>query len=300
VRHAPRARRQVLASSPRCSRATQPQLQHAALRLTARGWGDGAAAGARRLRGAGSSRWIFEATRPWPEHSGGRGRTASRSPPSRAVGEVTRDVLEAVRDLGGPVEIDPAPQEVPWSVPPTRTASTRATTATGRGVYAAGRSAPRSVAAFARLRSGPDSAPVVSGGRVGAPPPWTLLRRRVDLDRTSRSRTACGTSRVTRGRPPGRGGERDAVRRPPLCSATASWLSKIQRGRPAPRRRRAPAAAPAPGPRRSGGSAACCSAAGVARAPRPKLAQDRRVRVERVRTSRSTPRTTASPAMRRT
>jgi Family of unknown function (DUF5996) len=30
---------------------------------------------------------------------------------------VTREVLAAVRALGGPVEIDPTPQEVPWSVP---------------------------------------------------------------------------------------------------------------------------------------------------------------------------------------
>jgi hypothetical protein len=50
------------------------------------------------------------------EHSGGR---TARVPltPHRPVGAVTRDVLAAVRDLGGPVEIDPAPQEVPWQQP---------------------------------------------------------------------------------------------------------------------------------------------------------------------------------------
>ena len=37
--------------------------------------------------------------------------------PHRPVGEVTREVLAAVRALGGPVEIVPTPQEVPWSVP---------------------------------------------------------------------------------------------------------------------------------------------------------------------------------------
>jgi hypothetical protein len=37
--------------------------------------------------------------------------------PHRPVGAVTRDVLAAARDLGGPVQIDPAPQEVPWQVP---------------------------------------------------------------------------------------------------------------------------------------------------------------------------------------
>jgi hypothetical protein len=33
------------------------------------------------------------------------------------VGEVATDVLAAVRRLAGPADIDPAPQEVPWSVP---------------------------------------------------------------------------------------------------------------------------------------------------------------------------------------
>ena len=37
--------------------------------------------------------------------------------PDRPVGDVTREVLEAVRALGGAVEINPTPQEVPWSVP---------------------------------------------------------------------------------------------------------------------------------------------------------------------------------------
>jgi hypothetical protein len=49
------------------------------------------------------------------EHSNGR---TERIPltPHRAVADVTRDVLAAVRRLGGPVEINPAPQEVPWQV----------------------------------------------------------------------------------------------------------------------------------------------------------------------------------------
>ncbi|HEY2636179.1 MAG TPA: DUF5996 family protein, partial [Solirubrobacteraceae bacterium] len=37
--------------------------------------------------------------------------------PHRAVGDVTREVLDAVRALAGPVEIDPTPQEVAWTVP---------------------------------------------------------------------------------------------------------------------------------------------------------------------------------------
>jgi hypothetical protein len=37
--------------------------------------------------------------------------------PDRPVADVTRELLTAVGDLGGPVQIDLAPQEVPWSVP---------------------------------------------------------------------------------------------------------------------------------------------------------------------------------------
>jgi hypothetical protein len=93
----------------------EPQLQHAALRLTARGWEtlplpapdrSGALVVALDLR-------RHEAV---VEHSDGR---AVRVPltPHRSVGAVTRDVLAAVSDLGGPVEIDARPQEVTWQVP---------------------------------------------------------------------------------------------------------------------------------------------------------------------------------------
>jgi uncharacterized protein DUF5996 len=93
----------------------QPQLQHSALRLTARGWetlplpapdGSGALVVALDLR-------THEAV---AEHSDGRVQRVALTP-DRPVGEVTRRVLEAVRGLGGPVDIDPTPQEVPWSVP---------------------------------------------------------------------------------------------------------------------------------------------------------------------------------------
>src|SRR6184192_1506639 len=79
----------------------EPQLQHAALRLTARGWetrplpapdGSGALVAALDLR-------THEAV---VEHSDGRAR---RIPliPDRPVGEVTREVVAAVSDVGGPV-----------------------------------------------------------------------------------------------------------------------------------------------------------------------------------------------------
>jgi len=93
----------------------EPQLQHAALRLTARGWetaplpapdGSGALVVALDLR-------RHEAV---AEHSDGRAVSVALIP-DRPVGEVTRELLAAVRGLGGPVEIDPKPQEVSWSVP---------------------------------------------------------------------------------------------------------------------------------------------------------------------------------------
>jgi hypothetical protein len=50
------------------------------------------------------------------EHSGGQTRRVPLTP-DRPVAEVTREVLAAVAELAGAVRIDPAPQEVGWSVP---------------------------------------------------------------------------------------------------------------------------------------------------------------------------------------
>jgi Family of unknown function (DUF5996) len=92
----------------------EPQLQHAALRLTARGWETSPLPAPDR---SGSMVVVLDlrAHEAMVEHSGGR---TARVPltPHRPVGAVTRDVLAAVRDLGGPVQIDPKPQEVPWQV----------------------------------------------------------------------------------------------------------------------------------------------------------------------------------------
>jgi hypothetical protein len=93
----------------------EPQLQHAALRLTARGWetlplpapdGSGTFVAALDLH-------THEAL---AEHSDGRGLRVALTP-DRAVGEVTRELLAGLRRLVGDFEIDPTPQEVPWSVP---------------------------------------------------------------------------------------------------------------------------------------------------------------------------------------
>jgi hypothetical protein len=93
----------------------EPQLQHAALRLTARGWetlplpspaGSGAFVVALDLRS-------HEAL---VEHSDGGVRRIPLAP-DRPVGGVTKALLAAVSELAGAVEIDPTPQEVSWSVP---------------------------------------------------------------------------------------------------------------------------------------------------------------------------------------
>jgi hypothetical protein len=92
-----------------------PQLQHAALRLSARGYetlplpapdGSGAFVAALDLH-------AHEAV---VEHSDGRIQRVALTP-DRTVGEVTRELLAAVSSLAGKVEIDPTPQEVSWTVP---------------------------------------------------------------------------------------------------------------------------------------------------------------------------------------
>jgi hypothetical protein len=93
----------------------EPELQHAALRLSARGWetpllpapdGSGAIVAALDLRS-------HEAL---VEHSDGRSRRIALAP-DRSVGAVARELLAAVNGLAGSVAINPTPQEVPWSVP---------------------------------------------------------------------------------------------------------------------------------------------------------------------------------------
>jgi hypothetical protein len=93
----------------------EPQLQHAALRLTARGWetlplpapdGSGAFVVALDLH-------RHEAL---VETSGGK-RQAVPLIPNRSVGKVTTDLLAAVAAVAGEAKIDPEPQEVAWTVP---------------------------------------------------------------------------------------------------------------------------------------------------------------------------------------
>jgi hypothetical protein len=109
------AHTQVLGKLAAALAPPEPQLQHAALRLSARGWetlplpapdGSGALVVTLDLH-------THEAV---AEHSDGRVHRVPLTP-NRSVGEVTRELLAAVRELAGPVEIDPKPQETPWSTP---------------------------------------------------------------------------------------------------------------------------------------------------------------------------------------
>jgi uncharacterized protein DUF5996 len=93
----------------------EPQLQHAALRVSGRGWetlplpapdGSGALVVALDLRSHHAV----------AEHSDGRVHHVPLAP-NRPVGAVTRELLAAVGDLVGPVPFDPKPQETPWTTP---------------------------------------------------------------------------------------------------------------------------------------------------------------------------------------
>lgn len=93
----------------------EPQLQHAALRLTARGWetpplpapdGSGALVVALDLH-------THDVV---VEHSDGH-RSQVPLVPDRPVAEVARDLLTTLRQLVGPLRFDPRPQETPWSTP---------------------------------------------------------------------------------------------------------------------------------------------------------------------------------------
>ena len=93
----------------------EPELQHAALHLTARGWETLAVPTPDRA-GAVVVALDLHAHEAVVEHSDGSSRRVPLLP-DRPVAEVTGELLAAVRALAGPVQIDPRPQEVPWSVP---------------------------------------------------------------------------------------------------------------------------------------------------------------------------------------
>jgi hypothetical protein len=94
--------------------APEPQLQHAALRLTARGWEtlplpcpDGSGAVAVTLDLARHEALL--------EHSAGARAAVALT--GRPVAEITRGVLAQTRRMAGEFTIDLTPQEVTWSAP---------------------------------------------------------------------------------------------------------------------------------------------------------------------------------------
>jgi Family of unknown function (DUF5996) len=92
----------------------EPELQHAALRITARGWETGLLPAP---DGSGALVVVLDlrSHEALIEHTDGRVR---RQPlgSDRPVGEVTRALLQAARELVGEIEINLTPQEVPWTV----------------------------------------------------------------------------------------------------------------------------------------------------------------------------------------
>jgi Family of unknown function (DUF5996) len=109
------AHTQVLGKLSAVLAPPEPELQHAALRLTARGW-ETAPLPAPDRSGAFVVALDLRRGEAVVERDDGRARSVALAP-DRAVGDVTRDVLGAVQDLVGRVDIDPTPQEVPWTVP---------------------------------------------------------------------------------------------------------------------------------------------------------------------------------------
>ncbi len=109
------AHTQVLGKLAAVLAPPEPQLQHAALRLTARGW-ETAPLPAPDASGSFVVALDLRAHEAVVEHSDGTERRGALAP-HRPVGEVTRFVLQAVDELAGAVRFDPTPQEVTWTVP---------------------------------------------------------------------------------------------------------------------------------------------------------------------------------------
>jgi Family of unknown function (DUF5996) len=95
--------------------APEPQLQHAALRLSARGW-ETLPLPAPNGTGAFAVALDLNAHEAVVEHSDGQERRVALTP-NQSVSEVTRSVLAAVTVLAGSVELDLTPRETPWRTP---------------------------------------------------------------------------------------------------------------------------------------------------------------------------------------
>jgi hypothetical protein len=93
----------------------EPQLQHAALRLSARGW-ETLALPAPDGSGAIVAALDLHAHEAVVEHSDGRTLRVALTP-DRPVAEVTLAVLAAAHEFAGPFEINLTAQETPWTTP---------------------------------------------------------------------------------------------------------------------------------------------------------------------------------------
>lgn len=93
----------------------EPNLQHAALRLTQRGWETLLLPAP---DGSGSFAVVLDLHTHHAviEHSDGRIHRVPLTP-NRPVRQITRDVLDAARQLVGPFAFDPTPQETSWTTP---------------------------------------------------------------------------------------------------------------------------------------------------------------------------------------
>jgi hypothetical protein len=171
----------------------EPELQHAALRLTARGW-ETAPLPAPDASGAIVVALDLHAHESVVEHSDGRGRRIALTP-DRPVGEVTRELLEELRRLAGPVQINATPQEVTWSVPLDEDDEHRRYDAARVGAYfAAATRAALVLAAFRapyRGRSTPVNAwwgsfdlalSLYSGGPANPPSDDFIMRNAMDAE----------------------------------------------------------------------------------------------------------------------
>ena len=107
------AHTQVLGKLAAVLAAPEPQFQHTALRLTARGW-ETAPLPAPDRSGALVVGLDLHDHVAFVEHSAGSRQRVALAP-DRPVGEVTSDLLAAISSLAGPVAIDPTPQEVSWT-----------------------------------------------------------------------------------------------------------------------------------------------------------------------------------------
>src|SRR3954451_24243647 len=105
----------------------EPQLQHAALRLTARGW-ETAPLPAPDRSGALVVALDLHAHEGVIEHSDGRVRRVPLTP-GRPVGDVTREMIAAVAGSAVTSTSIPHPRRSPGPCRSTRTTSTRPTTA---------------------------------------------------------------------------------------------------------------------------------------------------------------------------